>query len=233
MANKIQDSSVKGPSEVTHDSRLINSNKIYITSLAKRFDQAVADGDLGPGSSSAVGILDNGVTEVNAANSINFAEGFEVTSLSVMSDWLLLSYVTPGLSTYVSPTATQAVINVEDKFALKRIACETSVYVGAFVRFTSGGVIANARADAKSTSKVIGMVEAIYGGTECDVRVKGLASVTLSSLDVTEDYYLSPSVAGAKTSSRPSSSGQYAVSLGQALNATQFFVNIGSREQIT
>lgn len=43
---KIQDADVKGTADVTSDTRLVNSNKIYITSLSKRLDQAITAGDL-------------------------------------------------------------------------------------------------------------------------------------------------------------------------------------------
>lgn len=47
MAAKIQDADVKGSADVTSDARLINDNKIYVNSLAKRLDQAIVAGDLG------------------------------------------------------------------------------------------------------------------------------------------------------------------------------------------
>jgi hypothetical protein len=50
MPKYIQDADVKGSADVSADSSLINANKIYVTSLGKRLEQAITNGDIGGGS---------------------------------------------------------------------------------------------------------------------------------------------------------------------------------------
>jgi hypothetical protein len=76
------------------------------------------------------------------------------------------------------------------------------------------------------------MVESKQGNTLCNIRIKGAGLIVLSGLDVEEDYWLSPTIPGGRTTVKPTTSGQYAVSLGQALSESSFFVDIGTRLQI-
>ena len=195
----------------------------------EQIDQIVADLVLGE---TGISVLFNDQVMSSQANTLNYSSDFQLTTLTYMSDWELLSEVQPGLSTYNSPAATQVGIGVKDKFVLEYRDCDPSVYEGAFVRINNAGLIVNAQADSKANSKVLGMVEAKFGTTVCNVRIGGVSTLELSGLDTEDDYYLSPFVAGGKTAVKPSVSGQYVISLGQALSDKSFLVDIGTRTQI-
>ena len=192
-------------------------------------DQIVADLTLGVG----INVISDGSVLSNQANTLNFSpNSFDLNTVTYMSDWTHLSDVTPGLSTYNAPTATQVGIEVKDPYLLKYHECDTSVFEGAFVRLNSLGVAVNAMADSKQNSKVLGMVESKVGNTVCNIRIKGAGLITLAGLDVEEDYWLSPTIPGERTTVKPTSSGQYVISLGQALSESSFFIDIGTRLQI-
>ena len=192
-------------------------------------DQIVAGITVGVG----VSVLSDSQTIAENTNALSFSsESFEIESVTSMSDWQLLSEVLPGLSTYDSPTSSQVNITLKDPYLLKNVACDPSVFLGAFVRVDVSGNIVNAQADSKINSKVLGMVTYKVANTLCDVKIKGVSEGVLDSLDVSEDYWLSPTTPGQKTTVKPSVSGQYAISLGQALSTTSFFVDIGTRTQI-
>ena len=72
MAGKIQDQDVKGSSELTSDTRLINVNKIYSTALGKRLDQALSNGDLGNLESASLA-SNYTITATVAANALTIA----------------------------------------------------------------------------------------------------------------------------------------------------------------
>lgn len=77
-SRKIQDADVKGSADVTDDSRLINDDKIYVASLAKRFDEAVADGDFA-GSGGGINYISNFDAETDAAGHVAYADAAAAT----------------------------------------------------------------------------------------------------------------------------------------------------------
>lgn len=77
-SRKIQDADVKGSADVTADSRLINDTKIYISSLSKRFDQAVADGDFA-GSGGGINYIENFDAETDASGHVAYADAASAT----------------------------------------------------------------------------------------------------------------------------------------------------------
>jgi hypothetical protein len=192
-------------------------------------DQIVSDLTLGE---IGISVLSNDVVMSSNADTLNYSSEFELTTLTYMSDWEFLSDVQPGIANYNSPLVTQIDISVKDQYLLKDFPCDPSVYQGAFVRVDNLGVAFNALADSKQNSKVLGFVEYKQANTICNIRLKGISSLALTGLDTEEDYWLSSSIPGALTTVKPATSGQYAVSIGQALSDSSFFVDIGTRLQI-
>ena len=168
----------------------------------------------------------------NSANTFNFSSTFEITTNTVMADWALLSEVIPSIGTYNSPEASQVNIGIPDSNLLKNQLCESSVEVGDFVYLNSSGIAAKAIADSKSTSKVLGIVENKPNLTVCDIRFFGITTVQFSGLQLDEDYWLSDSLAGTKTTVKPTISNHYAISLGQAISDSEFLIDIGTRFKI-
>ena len=192
-------------------------------------DQIIANLSLSAG----INVVSDTTVFSNQATTLNFLpESFNLSTFTYMSDWTHLSDVTPGISTYNTPNATEVIVEVKDLYLLEYHLCDSSVYVGSYVRLNSSGIAVNAMANSKQNSKVLGMVESKLGDTVCNIRIKGTGLVVLSGLDVEEDYWLSPTIAGGRTTIKPTTSGQYAISLGQALSGSSFFVDIGTRLQI-
>lgn len=108
-------------------------------------------------------------------------------------------------------------------------ACEASVYIGAVVYAQPNGVAANAIATSLSTSNILGIVESKPNTTLCNIRLLGATSAIFSSLDVTKEYYLSDSVAGALQTTVPTTTGHVWLKIGQPLSTTEFVVLKGQR----
>lgn len=109
------------------------------------------------------------------------------------------------------------------------VPCDSSVYVGAAVRMTSGGTAVNALADSESNANVIGICETKSSSTVCGIRVSGKSLGIYSGLDVTKEYFLSSSVAGLLTATPVIGSGNVLLSIGQPFSATEFVVSKGTK----
>lgn len=112
---------------------------------------------------------------------------------------------------------------------LTNVDCEASVYVGAAVIMQSSGVAKNAIADSLANSNVIGIVESKASSVLCNIRVLGTTASIFAGLDVTKEYFLSDTVAGALTTTIPTTSGHVMLKLGQPFSATEFMVLKGQR----
>ena len=112
---------------------------------------------------------------------------------------------------------------------LLNVPCNSSVYVGAAVRMTSGGTAVNAQADSIANSNVIGVVEAKPSTNTCNIRVMGVSDAVFSGLDVTKEYYLSDAVAGQISTTIPTASGSVVLRVGQPFSATEFLMNKGQQ----
>jgi hypothetical protein len=96
----------------------------------------------------------------------------------------------------------------------------SNLTAGDFVYVSASGVFSLARADAALTSELIGVVTAtVLSGATVSVQVAGTVQVTGWGLTAASWYYLSASVAGGKTTTAPSSAGQYVVRAGRALTS--------------
>jgi len=110
------------------------------------------------------------------------------------------------------------------------VPCDSSVYVKSAVRMESTGIAYNALADSIANSNVIGIVISKSSVTTCTIRVTGITDGVFTGLDVTQEYYLSHSVAGEITTTvPPSGSGYIRLKLGQPYSDTQFLVMKGER----
>jgi hypothetical protein len=105
---------------------------------------------------------------------------------------------------------------------LQNVACDSSVYIGAWVRMDGTGTAFNAIASSSATANIIGICESKSSATLCNIRVGGVSLALYAGLDPTKDYFLSPSVAGGMQTTPPSASGQVMIKLGQPFSATQF-----------
>jgi len=111
------------------------------------------------------------------------------------------------------------------------INCDSSVYVGAWVRINSSSIAVNGLADNVDNSKVIGVVESKSTSTKCTIRVCGISNAIFSSLDPTKIYFLSTTVAGGMQTTVPNGSGEVITPIGLPLNSTRMNVNITKRIQ--
>ena len=109
------------------------------------------------------------------------------------------------------------------------IDCDASVFVGAAVRMSVGGVAENAIADSITNSNVIGIVESKSSATKCNIRIAGYSLPVFAGLDVTKEYFLSDTIAGGIQTSAPTLSGHIKVKLGQPFSATEFLYMKGDR----
>jgi hypothetical protein len=114
---------------------------------------------------------------------------------------------------------------------LTDITCDSSVFVGAFVRMDSSGVALNALADSMANSNVIGLVESKQSSTKCTLRLSGKSNELYTGLDPTKDYYLSTTLAGQLQDTPPVASGTVMLKVGQPFSATSFVISKGDRVQ--
>jgi len=112
---------------------------------------------------------------------------------------------------------------------IPNVPCETSVFVGAVVRMSSGTAV-NAIANSWTNANLIGVVESKVSSTVCNIRVTGVTEGTVySGLDETEEYFLSASNAGYMTVTPPSVTGQVKIRVGQPYDAVSLLVAKGER----
>jgi hypothetical protein len=104
------------------------------------------------------------------------------------------------------------------------VPCEASVYVGAVVIMKAIGEAKNALADNISNANVLGICESKSSATVCNVRVLGKSESIFTSLDVTKEYFLSPTVPGAIQTTIPTNVGEVVVKIGQPFSATSMVV---------
>jgi len=92
---------------------------------------------------------------------------------------------------------------------------------------TSDGQVGKATAASGSSeaASVVGFADSAVGSSNT-VKVVVIGIKTLSGLDAGDLYYLSPTTAGAMTTTAPSGSGQAVVRLGESSTATKFAIQI-------
>lgn len=140
--------------------------------------------------------------------------------------------------------------------AIEGVTCDSSVYVGAFVKLTSDTLVEanmddwtllsmvtainfseydvvaeNALADSHSNANVIGVVYNKPTSTTCDIITSGVTPEIFISLDVQKEYYLSADVAGGIIASFdiPTEAGKVYLRLGKPVSSKKLSVNIGER----
>jgi|DEB0MinimDraft_6_1074348.scaffolds.fasta_scaffold60599_3 hypothetical protein len=107
---------------------------------------------------------------------------------------------------------------------LTNVPCESSVYVGAVVVMKSNGEAKNALADSQANANVLGVCESKASATLCNIRVLGKSEDIFVGLDVTKEYFLSPTVPGGIQTTIPTNTGEVAVKIGQPFSATSMVV---------
>ena len=92
---------------------------------------------------------------------------------------------------------------------------------------TSDGKVGKATATSGSSeaASVVGFADSAKGADET-VKVVVVGIKTMSALDAGDLYFLSPTTAGAITTTAPSGSGQAVTRLGEAATATDFSIQI-------
>lgn len=108
-----------------------------------------------------------------------------------------------------------------------------SAALGDWVRATSSSVFVPALADSVSNSNVVGVIETIVNASTSNaigtIRVLGVTSAIFSSLNPTQEYFLSDTNAGKITTTIPTAARHVVVRVGQPVSATQFLVLKGTR----
>lgn len=186
----------------------------------------------GGGGSFALEIDDEGYQVTNAASKINFEGEFvEVSPQVSISEWLLLSSVT-SMSDYSPPNPSSIVVKVYDSNVLQNLDCDSSVYEGAFVRMNGSSILVNAQADSMANAYVIGVVDAKLTSVKCNLRILGKCLHAFAGLNPTSEYWLSPTTPGGFTTTKPVTSGQVQLRLGQALSSTRLLFSKGERVEV-
>jgi hypothetical protein len=85
-----------------------------------------------------------------------------------------------------------------------------------------------AEANSITTSRVVGFVydTSIASTATGNIIIAGIAPGVVSAATAGTVYYLSPTTAGAVTTTAPSTSGQNVCPLGQASDATNFYIHV-------
>jgi len=116
-----------------------------------------------------------------------------------------------------------------------------SVVICSAVYINAANGFLKSRANAVGTSKTIGLVgqTSITASVSGDVAVSGIFSATTGEWDAVTGgsggltpnaiYYVSDATAGLLTTTPPSASGSYVVSVGIAISTTTMRIQIGSR----
>jgi len=107
---------------------------------------------------------------------------------------------------------------------LEDIACDSSVYVNAVVRMTGAGIAVNALADSPANSNMMGICIAKSSSVLCNIQVTGITQGIYAGLDVTKDYFLSPTVAGAITNVVPTGAGEILLKVGRPFSASRLLI---------
>lgn len=112
---------------------------------------------------------------------------------------------------------------------LTNVGCNTDVYVGSVVRLDSLGVAQNAVADSITNSNMVGICETKPTSILCNIRVLGTTDGIFTGLDPSQEYFLSPTVAGGISLVVPSASGDVVLKIGQPFSSTRMIVLKGQR----
>jgi hypothetical protein len=109
---------------------------------------------------------------------------------------------------------------------LSNVTCDSGVYQGALVRLDSSFIFVNSIANSPVNAEVFGICVLKSSPTVCDILLPGgiTDSIYVGLLAETK-YFLSPSVAGAMTTTVPTGSGQIVLNVGQAYNSSRFLLN--------
>jgi hypothetical protein len=99
------------------------------------------------------------------------------------------------------------------------------------VVYSDGGVIKSAIASTVLLSGALGICVAKLSPTSATIVFAGRIEGLFTGLDDSKDYFLSPTVAGAITTTVPTAPGEIILRIGRAIGSTIFVVQIGSRLQ--
>jgi len=134
----------------------------------------------------------------------------------------VIQVLSTGKQQLLEINVSQANVVIED------VPCNSSVYVGAVVRMSSGTAI-NAIADSVINSNMIGVCESKSSSVLCNVRVLGISLAIFSGLDETKEYFLSDTVEGGITTTIPTTSGHVVLKIGQPYSTTEMLILKGQR----
>lgn len=108
-----------------------------------------------------------------------------------------------------------------------------SAALGDWVRATPSSVFVPAIADSISNSNVVGVIETITNLSTSSptgrIRVLGVTTGIFSSLDPSQEYFLSSTSAGKITTTIPTTSGHVVARVGQPVTSSKFLVLKGTR----
>lgn len=95
----------------------------------------------------------------------------------------------------------------------------------------NGTTLAKAQANSQESAEVIGLVSALIDADTISIQSSGLIT-GLSGLTADTRYFLSPSSAGAMTSTEPSTSGHVSKPVLYAINSTSGFIISNMRGKV-
>jgi len=149
-------------------------------------------------------------------DTLNFSSSDGSVTITGSSSTKTLDFITS-----TAPSASRVVI--------PDVPCSSSINVGDWVRYDSSASAVLAQADNFTDANLVGVVESKDTTTSCNILVLGISNPIFSSLDVTKDYFLSPTVAGTIQDHAPTSSGNVVVAVGRPKSSTRIYVDVNIR----
>ena len=132
----------------------------------------------------------------------------------------------PQQQAYQDTVADYSTTSPDGDNVKEDVPCDASVAVGDVVRM-NGTTAVRAVATSFANSNAVGIVISKPTATTCDIAVCGPVTLgALSPLDTGEQYFLSDTTSGALTDTPPTTSGNYVIRIGNAINNTTITLKI-------
>lgn len=126
----------------------------------------------------------------------------------------------PQQQAYSDTVADYSTTSPDGDNVKEAVDCDSSVAIGDVVRM-SGTTAVKALATSFIGSNAVGLVISKPSSTSCDIAVCGPITLgALGPLDTSKSYFLSDSTSGAITDVPPTTSGNYVIRIGNAINST-------------
>jgi len=235
----------KSAYEIAVENGFVGSEVDWLASLVGPAGADGADGAQGPAGT-------------NGTNGTNGADGLSAYEVAVAEGFV--GDEAAWLASLVGAEGPQGPPGSGASGILEDVPCDTDVYVGALVRldrdtpiedymsaWTSLNIVPqletysysllakNAKADTMENANVFGVVNSIPSPGLCNILFSGITSNIFFGLDVRQEYFLSPTVAGGIETIHniPDGPGQVFLKIGQPASPQSMLVNRGERIQVS